>query len=64
MSDIFHRSKDVTRLTGLSRSTIYEWVAKGKFPQPIKLSERVVVWSERDLSDWQDEQKRKNGYMG
>ena len=62
--DTFLRDKEVTRLTGVSRSTRYEWIAQGKFPQPIKLSERVVVWSARDLSEWQDEQKRKNGYMG
>ena len=63
-TDTFLRDKDVTRITGLSRSTRYEWISQGKFPQPIKLSERVVVWSARELADWQDEQKRKNGYVG
>lgn len=62
--DTFLRDKDVTRLTGVSRSTRYLWIAKGDFPQPIRLSERVVVWSAKDIADWQDEQKRKNGYVG
>jgi len=29
--------KQVVDITGLSRSTIYEWVQQGRFPKPVKL---------------------------
>lgn len=28
---------EVTKICGLGRSTIYEWVQAGKFPAPVKL---------------------------
>jgi len=42
----------VEAATGLSRSTIYAWVAAGDFPKPIALGARLVAWRERDISAW------------
>jgi prophage regulatory protein len=47
------RRHDVERVTGLTRSTIYENVAKGQFPKPIKLSSKSVGWLESEIADWQ-----------
>lgn len=49
------RRNDVERLTGVPRSTIYDWIAKGRFPKPIKLSERSVGWLEDEIKKWQDD---------
>jgi len=38
--------------TGLSRSTIYDWIKKGDFPQPVKLGARLVAWRESDVTAW------------
>lgn len=38
--------------TGLSRSTIYLQIAKGKFPKPIALGARAVGWIDSEISDW------------
>lgn len=46
------RRVDVERLTGLSRSTIYDWMKRGEFPQPVKLGERLVAWREDDVTAW------------
>lgn len=51
---VFIRRHDVERMTGLARSTIYDFMSKGKFPKPIKLSERNVGWLEADVNDWID----------
>ncbi|HEU5340158.1 AlpA family transcriptional regulator [Edaphobacter sp.] len=37
---------------GLSRSAIYELIAKGQFPRPIKLSARAVGWPDGDIDNW------------
>ena len=47
------RRPDVQRATGLSRSTIYELMARGEFPQPVKLSARAVGWPEDKIREWQ-----------
>jgi prophage regulatory protein len=49
------RLKEVLRLTGLSRSTIYNRMGKGHFPKPVKLGERMVAWVESEIEDWIEE---------
>jgi len=46
------RLKDVCRLVGLSRSSIYKRVADGTFPRPLRVSERSVRWRMQDLQEW------------
>lgn len=46
---------DVCRATALKRDTVYRLIRLGRFPRPIKLSDRAVAWSsveiDRFLSD-------------
>jgi prophage regulatory protein len=51
--DRFLRLPDVTAMTGLSVSHLYELMSDKKFPQNISLSDRVVVWSQREVLNWQ-----------
>ncbi|MCW8880322.1 MAG: AlpA family transcriptional regulator [Kangiellaceae bacterium] len=46
------RMCDVVKMTGLSRSTIYNLVTEEKFPAQIKLTERTVGWLESEVEDW------------
>lgn len=41
---------EVMKATALSRSSIYAFVSKGRFPAPVKLSERAVGWLESEIS--------------
>ena len=47
------RREAVERMTGLSKSTIYDLMATNSFPRPIKLGARAVGWLERDIVTWQ-----------
>ncbi len=38
------RRPEVEALTGLARATIYQRMATGHFPRPIKISKRAVAW--------------------
>ena len=42
----------VIERTGLSRSSIYSYVANNRFPAPIKLGERSVGWIEANINQW------------
>lgn len=44
--------KDVISTTGLSRSSIYAYMAKGEFPKPIQLGPRAVAWIEEEVQKW------------
>lgn len=46
------RLTQVMNSTGLGRSTIYKYIAEGKFPVPLQLSERCVGWLESEVQQW------------
>lgn len=48
----FLRLADVMARTGLSRSSIYQSISEGKFPQNINLGARSVGWLESEIDAW------------
>ncbi|WP_347460892.1 AlpA family phage regulatory protein [Acinetobacter sp. ANC 7454] len=43
-----------TGLLGVSDKTIWNWVKRGEFPAPIKLSPNVTVWRFSDVKAWME----------
>ena len=50
MAERFLRLPDVKRLSGISRSSIYKYIAEGLFPKPFALGTRMVGWPESELT--------------
>ena len=48
----FLRRKQVEMRTGLSRSTIYQYIKDGAFPKSVPLGPRAVGWIESEVSEW------------
>ncbi|RME59835.1 MAG: AlpA family transcriptional regulator [Caldilineae bacterium] len=48
------RLKSVLDLTGLSRSRVYELIAAGAFPAPVKIGARAVAWRASEIAAWID----------
>ena len=46
------RLPEVLRQTGLSRSTVYEMIARGEFPRQVQLGRRAVGWIAEDVVPW------------
>lgn len=46
------RLREVLKITGLSRSSIYLQMKDGNFPQKICLGGRSVGWKESDINAW------------
>lgn len=59
MADKLIRRPEVESRTGLSRSTLYEWMKRGDFPLPVKLGTRLVAWRESDVTAWLEACKTK-----
>ena len=55
------RLKEVQRLTGLSRSYIYELCSKGDFPKSIPLVKggSSVAWVEGEINQWIEDRIRE-----
>jgi prophage regulatory protein len=52
MASVILRLQSVKQRTGLSRSSIYLWIAKGQFPAPVSLGARAVGWVESEVDEW------------
>ena len=48
------RQSDVTKLTGLSRATVYRLVEKDRFPRPRRIGDRAVAWVNSEVEEWAD----------
>lgn len=46
------RRPTVQAKTGLRTSTLYEHVANGSFPKPIRIGLRSVAWLSTDVDGW------------
>ena len=46
------RPSQVLARTGLSKSTLYELIAEGSFPSPIRISARARGWLEAEVHEW------------
>lgn len=46
------RLPEVQDRVGLGRSTIYRWMAEGKFPKPVQLGGFTVAWPEHEIVEW------------
>ena len=51
---IFIRLPEVIKRTGYRLTSIYEKIAEGTFPAPIKLGPRAVAWVSEEIDKWMD----------
>lgn len=48
----FMRLKEVMALCGKSKTSVYEAMSKGEFPQVVKLGARSSAWVKCEIDDW------------
>lgn len=52
--------KEVLAVAKCSRPTLYRWMARGKFPRPLKLNgDGNLRWRRQDIEEWQDKQESR-----
>ena len=64
MQDRLLRRRDVERITGMSRASIYRLMHKGEFPRPVKVGSTAVRWKESDIADWIESRPLATGELG
>lgn len=43
---------EVVRRTAMSKSTIYQRMSENRFPQSVKLGDRMARWHEQEIEAW------------
>lgn len=46
------RLQTVIDRTGLSRSCIYDYIQRNRFPRPVSIGFRSVGWIESEIDNW------------
>jgi len=46
------RVEEVAETVGLSRACIWRWVARGRFPQPVRLGAKATRWRADHVRAW------------
>jgi prophage regulatory protein len=64
MQDQIYRLPAVEARTGLSRTGVYEAMARNEFPQSIKLGPRAVGWAESEITAWIESRKAMRDTAG
>lgn len=55
MSEQILKLPEVTKVTGLARSTIYKLISENSFPKQIKLTSFSSGWIQSEVDQWIDE---------
>ena len=52
MQDKLLRRREVEKITGMSRSSIYRLMQEGEFPRPVRVGSVAVRWKSSDITAW------------
>lgn len=52
MQRLFYRITDLVKMIGVTKYTLYNWIAAGKFPKGIKLGPRAVGYPVPKIHAW------------
>jgi len=51
------RMAAVAKMIGVNKSTIYRWMEREQFPQPINLGDSVIAFFEDEVVAWQKDRE-------
>lgn len=54
------RLPEVIQRTGLRRATVYREIALGRFPRPVKPTERTAAWPDDEIDEWINDRIRES----
>lgn len=57
----YMRQKELMQLIPFSAATLWRKVKAGTFVKPIKLSDRITVWSRAEVNAWLQAKESNNG---
>jgi len=52
VGDVMLRIRDVVKVTGVSRASLYSWMNAGTFPKSVRTGPRRVCWRASAVRQW------------
>ena len=58
------RRREVERLTGLGKSSLYRMMRAGNFPEPVRVGNHAVRWLLSTITRWMESRPVSHGERG
>ena len=58
MKDTYLSVKEITDSLKVNKETLKQWINEGKFPPPLKINDRVTIWSYAVIENWVAQQQQ------
>lgn len=58
MKDTYLSVKEITDSLKVNKETLKQWINEGKFPPPLKVNDRVTIWSYAVIENWVAQQQQ------
>jgi len=64
MKDSYLNINDITDSLKIDKDTLKLWIKEGKFPPPMKMEDRLTLWSYAVIENWVAQQQMTNEFIG
>jgi len=64
MKDNYININDITDSLKIDKDTLKLWIKEGKFPPPMKMEDRLTLWSYAVIENWVAQQQKTNEFIG
>jgi len=58
MKENYLNIEDITNSLKISEDTLSKWIKEGKFPRPLRMSDRTTLWSYALIENWVAQQHK------
>ena len=63
MKDSYLNINDITDSLKIDKDTLKLWIKEGKFPPPMKMEDRLTLWSYAVIENWVAQQQMTNEFI-
>ena len=63
MKDSYLNINDITDSLKIDKDTLKVWIKEGKFPPPMKVGDRLNLWSYAVIENWVAQQQKTNEFI-
>ena len=63
MKESYLNINDITNSLKIDKDTLKKWIKDGKFPPPIKIRDRLTLWSYAVIENWVAQQQKNQEFI-
>ena len=63
MKDSYLNIDDITKSLKINEDTLRKWIKEGKFPLPLRMNDRITLWSYALIENWIAQQHKTEEFI-